>query len=385
MGSVKKETNGTWTVYYDRPAGGKRNQTSKRGFVKEGDAKDFLRDVETAVKKRTYVTPSKILFIDYIDDVFFADLDKKIKQGRRKTGTRLYYQGIFGKKPEDPAAPLPLFREFFKGDRLQDLTDSRIEKYLDVKRATGVKENTVLAHYKAIRMILRRAERGKAIEFNPIHTVDLPQYTKPEISFWEPDMIPDALKLFIGTEIEWHVRIALLTLLREGEICALHEDFFDHSRMEFEVREQAQQVPGEGLVFVTPKSDASEAWLPLTDEVEKLIIKRKMENHSYHVQYRDKYSEEYLGRLSVRKDGTLIRPKDLYKQYRKILIAQDKIPYITFHDLRHTGAVWHIEKETPMKVLQRLLRHADFGTTSNIYADASKKLLRASAANISLG
>ncbi|MCL2111316.1 MAG: Arm DNA-binding domain-containing protein [Clostridiales bacterium] len=77
MGSIVKEDNGIWTVYYDRPAGGRRNQTKKHGFTREREAKDFLRGVEKAVKDRTYVARSQILFVDYIMDVYMADIDRK--------------------------------------------------------------------------------------------------------------------------------------------------------------------------------------------------------------------------------------------------------------------------------------------------------------------
>ena len=41
---------------------------------------------------------------------------------------------------------------------------------------------------------------------------------------------------------------------------------------------------------------------------------------------------------------------------------------VTFHDLRHTQASLMLHAGVDMKVIQRRLGHADYGTTANIYA-----------------
>jgi integrase len=102
------------------------------------------------------------------------------------------------------------------------------------------------------------------------------------------------------------------------------------------------------------------------------------------LKYGEKYNKEYLGRLSVHANGNLITPQYVYRNYTRILKSQSDIPVIRFHDLRHTCAVLHIANGTDMKTLQLLLRHADFRTTANTYADSTMEIKREAMKNITL-
>jgi integrase len=376
MGYVKKEKNGTYTAHYDRPTATGRGATCKRGFKRKRDADGFLIDVEKAVRDKTYVPNTGITLTDYIASVWMPrELDAKIRAGRKSPGTKSFYENVFGRK----------FQAFFADVPLQRLDADMVEAYLDRRRADGLGGNTVAGHYKALRTVLKYAVRHNDIARNPVEDIDEPpRCSKPKIAFWDPGTIPAALALFKDSPIEWHVRIALLTLLREGEVCGLHEDAFDFRRMEFEVREQATRLRRGGQLFGPPKSDASGATLPLTEEVAALVSARMVANREARLKYGRVYSEEHVGRLSVGGDGRLIGPEALYQQFRRTLKSQDEIPYITFHGLRHTGAVWHVSKGTSLKVLQRLLRHSDFGTTADTYADATDALMREASEKLSL-
>jgi integrase len=120
--------------------------------------------------------------------------------------------------------------------------------------------------------------KHRDVKFSPLTEIDPPKKPKSKVEFWDPEIIPDALKLFEGTKGEWYVKMALYTGLREGELCGLHEDFIDFKKEEFEIREQCQYIQGEGHIFLPPKTDESEEPLPLVSPIDELLRERILEN-----------------------------------------------------------------------------------------------------------
>ena len=59
-----------------------------------------------------------------------------------------------------------------------------------------------------------------------------------------------------------------------------------------------------------------------------------------------------------------------------MLLNQNGLRHIRFHELRHSCASLLLAKKVPMKMIQDWLGHSDIQTTSNIYShlDAQSKL-----------
>ena len=68
-------------------------------------------------------------------------------------------------------------------------------------------------------------------------------------------------------------------------------------------------------------------------------------------------------------------------QHFRILLQNNGLRIIRFHDLRHTCASLLLKNGVSMKDIQEWLGHSDFSTTANIYAhlDYSSKLTSADA------
>ena len=374
MGSVKKEKNGTYTVRYDIYENGERKQKKKRGFQLQGKAKSFLNKMENDIEEGEYIIDSNTLFTKYVEDWIDREYTKKVELGQVKPATEEFYLNLFNQR----------FKDYFLTDKLQTISSKKISAYISFLLEQGLKTNTVLTHFKAIRTVMKYAVKHRDIKRNPMDILTPPKYSKPIIKYWEPEIIDTALKLFEGSDIEFHVQFILFTALREGEVCGLHEDFFNFRKMEFMLSEQAQQVRKKGLVFLDPKSWASKSTMMMNPEIAQLAKKQIMKVKTDRIKYDGAYCEDYLGRLSVRKDGTLIRPKALYHEFSKILKGQEEIPYITVHGLRHTSAVWHLSNDTDMKTLQMILRNAEYKVTTDTYGDASKKMVKNAVSKMSL-
>lgn len=75
-------------------------------------------------------------------------------------------------------------------------------------------------------------------------------------------------------------------------------------------------------------------------------------------------------------------PDDGRNMLRRVL-KRAELPYVRFHDLRHTFASLLINQDVPLINVSNFLGHSDLSTTANIYAHLDKASKQASAAVIS--
>jgi integrase len=56
-------------------------------------------------------------------------------------------------------------------------------------------------------------------------------------------------------------------------------------------------------------------------------------------------------------------------------LARAGLPRVRFHDLRHTAATIMLEGGEELGIVSRILEHADFSTTADVYAHLTRKML----------
>ncbi|CRF28561.1 phage integrase [Mycobacterium tuberculosis] len=65
-------------------------------------------------------------------------------------------------------------------------------------------------------------------------------------------------------------------------------------------------------------------------------------------------------------EGKPFYPETPYLHFRNLLLKH-KLPYITFHSLRHTSATLLLNQGVHAKIISERLGHSNIGTTMNIY------------------
>ena len=137
----------------------------------------------------------------------------------------------------------------------------------------------------------------------------------------------------------------------------------------------------------TPKTDAGERSIPMTEEVCKAFMMER--------EYQQATGIQSVGRVDgfddfifVNRDGMMQHQGTLNKALKRIMRdCNDDVlekygvdskpvllPPFSCHNLRHTFATRLCEAGVNVKVIQDILGHVDIETTMNVYVDATKEV-----------
>lgn len=105
--------------------------------------------------------------------------------------------------------------------------------------------------------------------------------------------------------------------------------------------------------------------LPLVPEYRRLLLQMKKHQEEYRELCGNCYHESDY--IYVNDLGEPIRP-NYVSQHFKIVLKNNNLREITFHELRHTCASLLLKSGISMKDIQAWLGHSNYNTTANIYA-----------------
>ncbi|MDQ0972399.1 integrase [Neobacillus niacini] len=149
---------------------------------------------------------------------------------------------------------------------------------------------------------------------------------------------------------------AFYTGMRRGEVLGLR-----WQDVEFE--KSLQEVKKVGLTFKEPKSGKSRSITitpTLVMELKKLYKQQLTDKLLLGQEYQD------LDLVFAQKNGKPIQPTEMARNYRK-MVEISGLPYIRFHDLRHTHATLLLQQGVHPKVVSERLGHSTIGITMDTY------------------
>ena len=195
-----------------------------------------------------------------------------------------------------------------------------------------------------LKRILRSAEeRGQAVDPAVFHVrVARPEEREPRYLTWEE---AEELRSWVPEYISRIVPVAILTLLRRGEILGLRDCDVDFERGTISVFHQAQN----GLRKRT-KTRAGRRTVDIGAAALKLLREQQL------VRAPNAESLLFPTRTGAPFDGNNF----MHRVFKPAARAAG-IPELTFHDLRHTGASLMIAAGCHVKVIADQMGHADGG------------------------
>ena len=174
-------------------------------------------------------------------------------------------------------------------------------------------------------------------------------------------------------------QVAILTGLRQGELCALTWDDIDLDNKQIHVNKTLvyQKLEGdEGKCFHIgpPKTKSSERKVPINNQCEEALLRQKWQKDIVASKRSFKPIEGYENLLFTTKYGTPINAQ-IYSDAIRSIVEQvnlcradaDMMDNFSSHVFRHTFATRCFESGISPKTVQKYLGHATIAMTMDLY------------------
>ncbi len=170
---------------------------------------------------------------------------------------------------------------------------------------------------------------------NPIGFVQVPKIKKYDANYYTVEQLDNLITITKGTIIESAVYLTVHCGFRRGEILGLRWQDIDFKEGVLKVRNTRTRVATN--VEKRPKSESSIRTLPLIPRVNEYLKALKEQQEQDKNLYGNSYKEsDYVCRYE---DGTPVNVNTIDHVFKRIL-ANNNMPHIRFHDLRHSTACY---------------------------------------------
>ncbi|WP_075980811.1 site-specific integrase [Bacillus massilinigeriensis] len=356
-GSIKK-VGDTWQVRYDAgkdPVTGARKQRKKGGFKTKKEAQKFLSEQLNEINKGTYFEPKDITFSEFLD--YWLDNHAKLNTAPKTIEGYSYIINLH-------------LKPSLGNIKIAQLNPSHLQQYYTEKLANGringeggLSAQSVKHQHRVISKSLRDAVKWQFLARNVAEAVSPPKVKKVEMQTWDDKQIKTFLEA-AKTSVYYSIYLTTIyTGMRRGEVLGLRWQDVDWENKIIYVRQTLQPLRGVGLTFKEPKSGKSRS-ISITSNI---IAELRKINEQQFI-YKEQFGSEYhaLDLVFAQKNGKPIQSPEMARDYRKV-VKSTNLPYIRFHDLRHTHATLLFQQGIHPKVVSERLGHSTIGITMDTY------------------
>jgi integrase len=173
--------------------------------------------------------------------------------------------------------------------------------------------------------------------------------------------------------------LALSTRMREGELLALSWSDIDFDRGILQITHSLQEGAGPvRRVLDEPKTPHSRRRIALSQSaMQALSLHQRRQEEE-----RNRSGELWDPSYDLVFPNTLGRPLDpVHLRVRQFypLLRKAGLPFIRFHDLRHTAATLLLRRGVNPKVVSEMLGHANISITLDVYSHVTPDMQEAAA------
>lgn len=253
---------------------------------------------------------------------------------------------------------------------LSDLTEIDIMKLYDDK-VKSVSANTVRHFHSVISKAINDAYKTKKISKNPMDFVIRPKAVEYVHQYFSVAEVIRLLEVAKGDHIETVINIAVCYGLRRSECLGLKWDAVDFEKKLVHICHTVTQSSMKGKSGLNKsdklKSKNSRRTLPLIPCIEKILVAEREKQERYRFLFKSAYNNSGEGYICRMPTGELITP-NYVTQHFEIVLRNNSLPHIRFHDLRHTFASIAANDGIEMKKLQQWLGHSNYSVTADLYS-----------------
>jgi len=228
--------------------------------------------------------------------------------------------------------------------------------------------------HRILRTALARAVEQQVIARNPADAFRkrLPKVERRAMTTLTAEQSARLLDAIAHSRIYWPVLIALSTGMRRGEILALRWKNVDLERGSVRVTESLEQTKN-GIRFKAPKTDRFRV-IALPDYAIEELRRLKRQQAEELLAFGVRQTGDTL--LCSRADGQPRTPLSLTYEFARFMRRLKELPYIRFHDLRHSHATQLLANGVHPKIVSERLGHASTAITMDLYSHVTDTMQR---------
>ena len=153
--------------------------------------------------------------------------------------------------------------------------------------------------------------------------------------------------------------------MRQGELLALRWSEVNLEKATLTVLATLQQYPGQRPSREETTTTHSARAIALPQTVIKLLAQHRKAQQNEQARLGPAWNARDLVLLNT--IGNPMHASSLRSRWWRALVRKAGLPYIRFHDLRHTAATLLLGRGVPVKVVSEMLGHANVSITLNMY------------------
>lgn len=346
-----KRKDGRWESYvvYDDPDTGEECKKSFYGTAKWGsDAK----------RKRSK-------FIEKIEVGDYSDVRKVTVGGWLKKYLEVYCAEVAkttldGYKNYINKHIIPAIGEL----KLSDLKPLHIQKFYNQEREKGFKNKTILQEHRIMHRAFKKAVVDGLMARNPCDGVDAPSPEDYAPTIYTEDQFSTLLEKLKGNRMEAIILLAGMCGLRRGELMGLTWSDIDLENAILRIKRSI--VPtSEGSITKDPKSKTSSRDISIPSVIIPTLKRLRG-----------------IGPLYTRLDGKPYNPGSVSRYFKKFL-ADNELPHIRLHDLRHFNATMMLKHGVTEREASSRLGHSNLMMTKK-YQHVAKDMDQRSADKLNI-
>lgn len=245
---------------------------------------------------------------------------------------------------------------FFKNTPIENIKPAHANQYLLHLTQKGYAAKTIKGRMLVLNLIFKYAILMEFISSNPCQYITVPKGLPQKKRL--PATPDEAEKIIANTDKPFGVLayFFLFTGCRRGEALALMPDDVDIENKTVRINKTVEWLGSHPQIKNSPKTDAGNRELPLTDKLIELLKPRM----------RQKY-------LFQNANGELLNNSQVTRGWEKY--QEETGIQSTPHQLRHSYQTMLFDAGIDIKTAQRWLGHADIKTTLDIYTHLSETRL----------
>jgi integrase len=269
--------------------------------------------------------------------------------------------------------------------KLNKLTIDRLEAFYAQLEQRGLSGSTRHQVHSIIRVALKQAVWRGHIGRNVAALIKPPTPSKRVLDGFSAQDLHVISAALIGHRYEARWQLGLALGLRPGEATALEWSHIDFETNMISIRQQLQQVSGQGTILVPyTKSDSGIRTIPVPEFIMTMLattrenqLREMLEAGS--AWYRWEPDGQPHAFCFTQRNGQPLRPGHDGDQWRAILSAAG-LPHSRRYAARHTAASWLIAHGIDAVTVSKILGHHSSTFTLNTYVHAIDERLEEAAA-----